>query len=117
MSEPELRVELNVFSGRPNPSWALEADEAAQLFDRIRRLILGGEAAPPKLGYRGFTVYRMEGGRCAPWLEVGAGAVCVTEGGRPVLYRDIGIEEWLRKQATGRGFGALVYGGRTEEGT
>ena len=117
MSEPKLRVELNVFSGRPNPSWALAPEEAGQLFERVRSLTPGGEAAAPRLGYQGFTVYRMEGGSPAPWLEVGAGTVRVTEGGRPGLYRDTGIEEWLREQAAGRGFGALVPGARPEEGT
>ena len=116
MSEPELRVELNVFSGRSNPSWRLEPEEAAELFNRVRRLSPGDEAAAPRFGYRGFTVYRMERGRPAPWLEVGSGAVRLTEEGREALYRDTGIEEWLREQAAGRGFGTLVRGAQPEEG-
>lgn len=54
-------VELDAFSGRPNPRWTLTETEAAEL----RRLITGlapapggGSFSPPGLGYRGF---RLEG--------------------------------------------------------
>ena len=54
-------VELDAFSGRPNPRWQLSEGEAAEL----ARLIAGLEPAagtrspaPPALGYRGF---RLEG--------------------------------------------------------
>jgi hypothetical protein len=57
-----MEVELDIFSGRPNPRW--QADEAVA--DELRRLENGlapadGPApAPPGLGYRGF-VYTIDG--------------------------------------------------------
>jgi hypothetical protein len=118
VSESQLRVELNVFSGRPNPSWVMEPGEAAELLERLRRLLPGSGAAPPGLGYRGFTVYRVEHGQPTPWLEVGPGGVRTFEAGRQAFYRDTGdIEEWLRDQAAGRGFAALRARARPEEDT
>ncbi|CAM5663369.1 hypothetical protein [Streptomyces purpurascens] len=66
-------VELDVFSGRPNPRWRLD-DEARTTFHRLMAG-LGPAAAPaatpPGLGYRGFVVedgdqtYRIFGGLVA----------------------------------------------------
>jgi hypothetical protein len=49
-------VELDVFSGRPNPRWELRDPDAEQLRGRIGRLkgVVDGAAQPPGLGYRGF---------------------------------------------------------------
>jgi|SRR5262245_5774353 len=50
-------VELDVFSGRPNPRWELDGDSA----ESLRRLIGGlpptadAPPEPPGLGYRGFV--------------------------------------------------------------
>lgn len=53
-----MRVELDVFSGRPNPVWSLTATEAAELL--AMTLSLQVVAAPPPpfdgLGYRGIVV-------------------------------------------------------------
>jgi hypothetical protein len=55
-----MRVELDVFSGRPNPSW--EADETCRReIERIEDgLAAAAGIAPPPLGYRGFR-YRIGG--------------------------------------------------------
>jgi hypothetical protein len=93
-------------------------DQAAELLERLRRLSAGSGAAPPGLGYRGFTVYRVGHGLPTPWLEVGPGGVRTFEAGRQVFYRDTGdIEEWLRDQAARRGFAALLARARPEEDT
>src|SRR5690242_3486970 len=53
-----MRVTVDVFSGRPNPSFDLDPDEA----DGIRQAIgslpasTAGRPEPPDLGYRGWTI-------------------------------------------------------------
>lgn len=61
-----MRVELDVFSGRPNPRWELNEDSAVALRGLLSRLTVATTTPPeqPGLGYRGF-VYASEtdGGR------------------------------------------------------
>src|SRR5258708_4066187 len=57
-----IRVWLNIFSGKPNPSWELSDEQGGALLEKVNRLsgltinkpsgVLGG------LGYRGFLVER-----------------------------------------------------------
>ncbi len=52
-----MRVTMNIFSGRPNPTWTLTSPQATELVDRVAAE--GAAAAidePPVLGFRGFTV-------------------------------------------------------------
>jgi hypothetical protein len=52
-----MRVTLNMFSGRPNPSWQLNRAQASELVERVKAE--GAQTAPdepPRLGFRGFTV-------------------------------------------------------------
>jgi len=55
-----VTVTLDVFSGRPNPSWILDDEEARQLLDRIhsvdKRTPLKTPGAEGQLGYRGFLI-------------------------------------------------------------
>lgn len=59
-----MLVELNVFSGRPNPRWKLDDLSSRELRQLENRLHATGEAPvdPPGLGYRGF-VYADNAGR------------------------------------------------------
>ena len=108
---PGFLVELDVFSGRPNPSWPLTPDESRELLARMDRLEPDGPEQRPVLGYRGFIVYRTGRGRPQRWLNVGHGTVSVASNNRIRHFRDAGkIEEWLRDQAIERGFGALFGG-------
>ncbi len=52
-----MRVELDVFSGRPNPRWELDEDSAAALRRLLSRLSVSTDTPPrqPGLGYRGFV--------------------------------------------------------------
>lgn len=52
-----MLVELDVFSGRPNPRWRLDANDQAWLRARLATLAPSAEALapPPDLGYRGFA--------------------------------------------------------------
>lgn len=63
-----MLVELDVFSGRPNPKWQLDEHLEQQLRDLHRRLIPGARPAaePPGLGYRGFR-YTLDGVTWRAW--------------------------------------------------
>ena len=52
-----MRVELDMFSGRPNPVWQLDAVAEQELLELERALQPAGRLAnePPALGYRGFA--------------------------------------------------------------
>jgi hypothetical protein len=56
-----MLIELDVFSGRPNPRWELDEQSAAALRALEGRLAASDVAPPesPGLGYRGF-VYRVD---------------------------------------------------------
>ena len=53
-----MRVELDTFSGRPNPTWALLPNEARAVRDILRTLPRSKQAGSVKrgLGYRGLIV-------------------------------------------------------------
>jgi hypothetical protein len=52
-----MQVVIDMFSGRPNPTWELEPTEADHLRSAIGRLRPCPEAQPPEaLGYRGFVL-------------------------------------------------------------
>ena len=54
-------VTLDIFSGRPNPSWTLSEGEQKQLLDRVTgRAVAPVEAAEFALGYRGLVVQTAE---------------------------------------------------------
>ena len=53
-------VEVDLYSGRPNPSWSLTPEEVAHLVKRIDGLAPADEVEPPgRLGFRGlrFRLY------------------------------------------------------------
>jgi hypothetical protein len=57
-AEP-ARIELDVFSGRPNPTWDLTRDQAAELA-RLHATLSQASSAnviPDGLGYRGFKLH------------------------------------------------------------
>jgi hypothetical protein len=56
--ESKVGVELDIFSGRPNPTWTLEPALASDLMSRIARLNSTSQAVEcsQNLGYRGFIV-------------------------------------------------------------
>ncbi|HXH69778.1 MAG TPA: hypothetical protein VNI60_05455 [Pyrinomonadaceae bacterium] len=53
----KAKVMLNMFSGRPNPTWALSTKNAKQLVTKINELPKSDSASSPDgLGYAGFQV-------------------------------------------------------------
>lgn len=90
-------VELDVFSGRPNPAWALTSAEAEELERRLAALPRSPERElSTRLGYRGLLV-RLEDGTGARMLRVQSGGVEIAAAGSTVYARDEGraLERWL----------------------
>ena len=97
-----MRVVLDVFSGRPNPSWSLTSEQQRELTERLEDLDPCAEQPePPGLGYRGFELSApaaADGGQVR--LRVFERTVVRVEGDRTTCYHDDkGIEEWLIEQA------------------
>jgi hypothetical protein len=91
-----FEVELDIFSGRPNPRWTLDGREEAELIERLldRTVpIVAPSDSDGHLGYRGFIV-----------RASGATAGELTARGLPSTFRvrdglgqsiDMGAESWL----------------------
>jgi hypothetical protein len=109
-------VRLLVFSGRRDPEWTLDADEAAALVQKLTstrrrtRLTAAASRRPSRLGYRGFVVDRpgaVPGTREVTTVHAGVvGDVRLTSTEHRADAD--GIEDDLREQARRRGFGELL---------
>jgi hypothetical protein len=93
-NQSEVVVELDVFSGRPNPEWRLTGAAREQLLKLLRASPTSQSRSGPEsgLGYRGFVV-RILSGATKLRMHVGGGIV-EWEG---FYGRDDGrkIEKWL----------------------
>lgn len=92
-----MRVELDLFSGRPNPARRLTPEQGRQFLAHLQALAPcdGPAPAPPSLGYRGVIVT----GPPAPFARVrlwaGVAAVCA-QGGTMLLHdQERRLERWL----------------------
>jgi hypothetical protein len=107
-----IEVMLNIYSGRPNPSWSLsgcQIDELRELLQASKER-LEGKAKTPYLGYIGFVIFNRGRLPGIPYkVRVYRGVLTLTEKkegeeGREVTetayYADTQhIESWLLKQA------------------
>jgi hypothetical protein len=106
-----LQVEIDVYSGRPNPSFNITGPDAAELAKLLQHLPQAETGAPELgLGYRGFVI--TSDASLAPGLpprvRVVAGRIIAEGGPAPKVYHDIhSAEEWLKKRAKRAGYGAL----------
>lgn len=99
-------VEIDVFSGRPNPRWRLSSSEERELRRRILALKLEARYPHvPDLGFRGFIV-RMEGLSATVYARTVA--VSLSSGPRAIFSDTQGIEEMLRQEAGKRGYMKFV---------
>lgn len=106
-----IMVELDIFSGRPNPSWELSAEGVSELGVRMTNLtpaskspVVGG------LGYRGFVISNPDKIEGLPiQIRVYNGTITTTEKELANYYEDKNnIESWLLEQAQNRGYGGIV---------
>jgi hypothetical protein len=103
-------VELDVFSGRPNPTWILSAKQTEELLEALQNLPLSDKPSPEGgLGYRGFIIYNTDqAGGLPPHIRIYSGIVTMTDG-RVQSYRDVhNIEHRLLLQASQQGYKAIV---------
>jgi hypothetical protein len=104
-------IELDVFSGRPNPHWKPTDEEATALASRLHELPEAADSAEPtRLGYRGFVVHNPVREFGLPiLLRVYHGITDVTDSAHPVAYADVhGAEALLIEQAAVRGYSTLL---------
>ena len=101
-----MRVEIDVFSGRPNPRWDLspqEVREFLELFQNLPQSETGG-SVKQDLGYRGLVVTADEketGGY--EKLVISNGIVLASEANKSEQFTDQGrsLERWLLRKAKG----------------
>lgn len=97
MVPASARVELDIYSGRPNPSWTLPAPATADFVRLLTTLPATApfEAAAP-LGYRGFVVTWQDSSAQQAAI-VQSGRVKWTSDGRSRYLVDSGrsLERWL----------------------
>lgn len=67
-STDQVLVELDIFSGRPNPRWVVSDRTAQRLYRLCRDLQRTDQLAPqpPALGYRGF-IFPLDGQPVRAW--------------------------------------------------
>jgi hypothetical protein len=97
-------VEVDLYSGRPNPSWPLTPEEVARLVERIDNLAPADEAEPPgRLGYRGLRFHLQAQGREIAWGDSFDGHLRLRDSAGSRHLADPGgeVERWLL--ATGEG--------------
>ena len=91
-------VELDIFSGRPNPTWTLSDTQTASLLELVAGLPQSeAGAAPDHLGYRGIIV-RLHDAAAARLLCTTASSWST---GLPTRIPNAGSKRWLLE--TGRG--------------
>ena len=112
-----MKVELDVFSGRSNPSWKLSTQEVVQLRRLLRKLpeirTNSAEAGEePSLGYRGFRLEADQTDNTLPFsIKVYAGTITIQNVSTELStrYSDVNeLEKWLAQQAHKYGYGNLV---------
>ena len=102
---PQMEIELDAFSGRPNPKWLASPEHAASLSRALSSLPEApNQQEPSHLGYRGFII-RDQGQQ----TRVYRGHVFVTAATTTRTFADSArIEEQLIAAASQRGFGDIV---------
>ena len=87
-----MRVTLDVFSGRPNPTWQLNAARSAELYQRCRAMgSVAPRPLPARLGFRGIVVHQwdpMLGCAPAQAFQIAATTNAVTDD-------DVDTARWL----------------------
>jgi len=95
-----VQVELDAFSGSPNPVWQLDADLAVKILTRLRELQPSSQAGRSEggLGYRGFVLRPDGGGSIEGYdtISIAHGRVLAQRGDRLEILSDHDRTlEWL----------------------
>lgn len=106
-----MQAILDVFSGRPNPSWDLTAEESSELARRLIGLVATNRTLTEgNLGYRGLTILNPDKMAGLPVeIRVFHGVISLWENGHPTYYHDRNnVEDWLIELARKLGHGAIL---------
>jgi hypothetical protein len=90
-------VELDIFSGMPNPTWILTNAEVGSLVKQLAALPRkSARELSGNLGYRGFIV-RLTNGADMQLIRIQNGTVHISRGGTNIYARDVerALERWL----------------------
>lgn len=97
-------VTLNIFSGRPDPSWELTAEQARELVARLKGIGRATLMKPPGivggLGYRGFTITSIREASLDPEVYVHRGIVDFSRFDVNRIADNVDLEHWLLATAT-----------------
>lgn len=103
-------IELDVFSGRQNPSWSLSEEEIMEFLEAFQDLPSADKPSQEiGLGYRGFLILNPDrAGGLAPHIRICSGIVTITDD-HEQFYRDVhGLEHRLLLQTSQHGYKAIV---------
>jgi hypothetical protein len=92
-----VEVELDIYSGMPNPTWALTEAEAGSLVKQLTALPgVPATELSGNLGYRGFIVQVTQGAG-TELIHVQSGTVQISRSATKVYAKDgnRGLERWL----------------------
>jgi len=113
--DAKFRVTIDVFSGRPNPTWEMTSEEAKRLLAMFRAVSsskadLVSRATPPGLGYRGIVVTRLKGDETVPEeTRVFNSILSIRKAGSISYHEDNAkIQEFFLSQAKAKGHAALI---------
>jgi hypothetical protein len=93
-----VEVEADLYSGRPNPTWTLSADEAGRLEGLLGRLApAAGGGYPDRLGYRGLRLTLARPGAAVATAEIADGRLHYGDRAGTRVLADPGreVERWL----------------------
>jgi hypothetical protein len=86
-------IQIDVFSGRPNPSWTLGDASARELLSKLKSTgITTPVPMPDGLGFRGFRVTVSDGSRDREFHVFGSR---IQEGRQSYLDRDRSVERFV----------------------
>lgn len=106
-----MKIEIDIFSGRENPSWELSPEESSELVKRILPLVPNASSAAENgLGYRGFVILNPEGIAGLPAkIVVFQHVLRTTSDGQTRSYKDVNdTEGWLMQAAHRNGYGEII---------
>jgi hypothetical protein len=98
---PGCEVELDIFSGRANPTWMLTDDETGSFLDQLAALTsTSARELSGNLGYRGFMV-QCTAGADLRLIRIQKGIVQISTGTQNTyaLDKDRALERWLLNTA------------------
>ena len=97
LTSARVEVELDIFSGNPNPVWILSEADGVLFLNELAMLPRDSEKElSDNLGYRGF-IAKVINGTEESLVRIQNGTVQLSQNGTNICYRDQGrhLERWL----------------------